>query len=483
MGAHVGNFMGAHTGILTLARGVQGVREIKDGQMNNCIEQKRVRHILVRLAGIVAAAAICQMAVASSIYAQQTGRSFGTSNKITFFSSIAHSGAATALADWFHDETGAVVEIVTIHYSKLIERIVEDNISKHPRADIYMSWYVDLGKLVEMSAISDLTDFIARHQSALFTDDYVPVIYDTYTRYDNRRWSLPFDGDTHVLFYRKSILSKYNLSPPRTWSEYLHIAKTITTNERDQGVYGCAIMGYPTPVLIVSCFMNRLASHGGRLLDDRSLPSLTTPEAIAALTAMVEQSEYALPTVTETDFAVARDAFLTGQVAMVEQWADIGIMAEDPKQSLIRGDWGVVEIPRGDGSGAKHVPSLNGGFILALSSKAPNPELAKKFLLFASRPDISLRLNLINGGVDPIRKSTLTSKDFRQFAPLLSRVEESVLHTATAWPVVPQMADLLELLVLHLAEAVEKRRTPSEALHLAQNKWIQILGGKSIRDK
>jgi len=446
--------------------------------MNKRIEKKRVMQTLVRMVGILTVAAVCQMTAVSRAYSQQTVRPSGSAKKITFFSSIAHSGAATALADWFHDETGAVVEIVTIHYSNLIERIVADNTSMRPRADIYMSWYVDLGKLVEMSAISDLTDFIARHQAALFTDDYVPVIYDTYTRYGNRQWSLPFDGDTHLLFYRKSMLSKYNLSPPLTWSEYLHIAKTITTNERDRGVYGCAIMGYPAPVLIVSCFMNRLASHGGRMLDDLSRPRLTTPEAIAALTAMVEQSEYALPTVTETDFAVARDAFLTGQVAMVEQWADIGIMAEDPNQSLIRGDWGVVPIPQGKGGGAKKTTSLNGGFILALSSKAPHSILAKKFMLFASRPDISLRLNLINGGVDPVRKSTLRSKDFNEFAPLLSRVEENMLDSATAWPVVPQMAELLDVLVLHLADAVEKRRTPSEALQMAQEKWIQILGGK-----
>ncbi len=398
--------------------------------------------------------------------------------KISFLVTIPQSGAARALAEWFHAETGAVVELTTIHYSKLLERILEDNTASQPRADIYISWYVDLGKLVEQAAVADLTDFIAANSAALKPEDFIPTIYDAYTLYKGRRWGLPFDGDTHVLFYRKSLLAKYNLNPPQTWADYLRIAKTITQKEQQYGIYGSAIMAHPTPVMVVSCFMNRLGSFGGRLMDDYRNPLLDTPEAYAALTAMVEHSAYALPTTTETDFAVARDAFLTGQVAMVEQWTDIGIMAEDVTQSLIRGDWGVVQMPRGSGLNARHAPALNAGYILALSSKAPNPDLAKKFLLFASRPDIGLKLNLINGGIDPIRKSILDSKAFKQFAPMLSRVEQSVVHHATPWPVVPKMPSLLDALAKHLVDALEHRIEPKAALKRAHQEWDRLLNSE-----
>lgn len=396
-------------------------------------------------------------------------------HKISFLVINPHRVAAKALAKWFHAETGAVVEVTTVHYSKILETILMDKQSRQPNVDVYVSWYVDLGKLVESRAVTDITDFIESNKALLKPDDYIPAIYENYTRFHNRRWGLPFDGDTHLLFYRKSILEKYDLEPPDTWPDYLNVAKIITENERDRGIYGCAIMAHPTPLIIVSCFMNRLGGYGGRLMDDDYQPTVDSPEALAALKDMIAQAKYALPTVTETDFAVARDAFLTGQVAMVEQWSDIGIMAEDISQSLIRGDWGVVQMPRSPGLNTRHSPALNAGFFLAISTRARQPEVAKAFLLFASRPDISLRLNLINGGIDPVRISTLKSEAFRQFAPELSRVEQDIIYNATPWPVVPQMPDLLVSITNQLVYALENRKTPEQALKDAQGQWLRLL--------
>jgi ABC-type glycerol-3-phosphate transport system substrate-binding protein len=150
-------------------------------------------------------------------------------------------------------------------------------------------------------------------------------------------------------------------------------------------------------------------------------------------------------------------------------------MAEDPKQSLIRGDWGVVQMPRGSGPKARHAPALNAGYILGLSSKAPHPEIGKAFLLFATRSDILVRLNLINGGVDPSRKSIFESKEFRRFAPEISKVEIGAIHAATPWPVVPQMAQLLDVLSSNIVAALDNRKTTSQALIDTQREWLKIL--------
>ena len=101
---------------------------------------------------------------------------------------------------------------------------------------------------------------------------------------------------------------------------------------------------------------------------------------------------------------------------MAEQWTDIGIMAEDPAQSLIRGDWGVIQTPKGKGEKGQYSPALNAGFCLGISAKSHDPEAAKAYLLFASRPDIALKLNLINGGMNPTRTSVLISKEYQSFA-------------------------------------------------------------------
>ena len=143
--------------------------------------------------------------------------------KISLLADVSHTGAAKALAKWFHDDTGAVVEVTTIHYSKILETIYQDNTSPAPKVDVYMPWYVTLGKLVELGALTDLTDFIESNHDILQPEDFIPTVYNTYTRYAGRRWGVPFDGDAHVLFYRKSLFRKYHLEPPETWDTDVHV--------------------------------------------------------------------------------------------------------------------------------------------------------------------------------------------------------------------------------------------------------------------
>ncbi len=398
-----------------------------------------------------------------------------TGKKVTVLTNQPHIRSAEAIAKWFQNETGAVVQNIVANYEDALNRTLKDVSSADPQLDVIMLWYADLGALVENNAIVDLTDFIEKNRSIIQPDDFIPSIYRPYTLYKERRWAIPYDGDTHVLFYRKSVLEKYNLKPPRTWDEYLKIGKIITEKERENGFYGMAIMAPDNPMIIISSFMNRLGGYGGRLSDENGNPIINSKEAVAALSAMVEHSHYALPSPLETDWEVSRDAFLSGRVAMVEQWTDIGVMAEDPNQSVIQGDWDVVQMPMGSGEKAAHSPALNAGFSLAVSSKSPDTEAAFAYLLFASRPDISLKLNLINGGIDPVRISVITSEKYRAFAPEISKAAKAALTQATPWIILPQTPQLLEILTSNIILTLEGKKSPQQALEDTQSQWVKIL--------
>ena len=414
-----------------------------------------------------------------SVPEEETTRPFA-GKKVTVLTNHPHLKVADYLAELFSAQSGAAVENVVVNYSDMLDYTLNDISGPNPRLDVVMLWYVDLGVLVENGALIDLTDFIIQNEQTLRPADFIHSIYDPYTLYNGRRWAVPYDGDTHVLFYRKSLLEKYRIKPPATWDEYLIAARTITENEKQNGVFGTAIMAPPVPMIIISSFMNRLGCYGGRLLDDRGRPALEQPEAIDALTALVEHCRYALPSPLETDWEVSRDAFLSGKVAMVEQWTDIGIMAEDPTQSIIQGDWGVIQMPRGRGPGASNQPALNSGFSLAVSKKALHPRMALAYLLFASRPDITLKLNLINGGIDPVRISVLNSREYRNFAPQLSLATRSAIQGATAWPRLKSTPRLLDILAKKLTLAIEGKKTPEEALHETQVLWNKILDNDPV---
>ncbi len=398
-----------------------------------------------------------------------------TGEKLTVLTNHPHLKAAKFLAKLFYEETGIIVENIVVNYRDTLKIILEDYALENPKLDILMFWYIDLGKLVKEKILLDITSMIEENKKIVKPQDYIKSIYDTYTLYKGRRWGLPFDGDTHVLFYRKSLLKKYDLSPPETWDEYLKISKIITTNEKKNGIYGSAIMAPPIPIIIISTFMNRLGSYGGRLLDENGQPAVNSPEAIMALKSLIEHAKYALPPITETDWEVSRDSFLSGKVAMVEQWTDIGIMAEESTQSIISGDWGVVQMPKGSGKNAKHISALNAGFTIGIARSSKNIEVAKEYLLFANRPDITLKLNLINGGIDPTRKSILKSKKYKAFAPEVSMASQTAIHSAISWPTMPESHKLLNVLTEKIILVVEKKISPEDALNSVQEKWNKIL--------
>jgi multiple sugar transport system substrate-binding protein len=305
---------------------------------------------------------------------QSTNREIKKFNgqKIKVLVTIPHSKAALAIADWFNQETKAVVQVTEISYGKTLKTTLEDIQSPSPQYDVFIIWYPELGDLVKNNALVDLTNWIDYNKETLQPDDFIPSIYDSYTLQEKKRWAIPFDGDTHILFYRKSLLEKHKLNPPETWDEFSNVSRIITEKEKANGIYGSAIMAYKVPVLILSSFLNRVGGYGGQLLTADGNPSLDTKEVYNALTAFIEHTAYALPSPLETNFEVSRDAFLSGRVAMVEQWTDIGVMAEDNSESTIRGDWGAIQMPKGTGDKARHAPALNAGYALAVSSKAPN---------------------------------------------------------------------------------------------------------------
>ncbi len=395
--------------------------------------------------------------------------------KITFIHVATETKAAEFYAERFRQETGAIVELQAAGFSDLLLSAEIDWRAAQPQADIFQLLYHDLGLLVEQGMVEDLSQFFADNGEVINPDDYINGVFDAFSLHQGGRYALPYDFDNHIVLYRKSLLAKHGLSPPTTWDEFTEIAKTITESESKNGIYGTAIMAHPSPMFVIGTYMNRLVTCGGALFADDGAPTLTSPESVQALSYLVEHAQYAIPDPVETDFDASRFAFLSGRVALVEQWTDVGIMAEDPSMSTIQGDWGAVQLPLGTGPNARAGTALNGGFVLALSSKAPHPEAARQFLLTVANRDNELQGNLINGGLDPTRKSVLTSSTYREFAPQVAEAKQASLERAVALPTGPRTPALLEALSDGLIRAIQGQLSPAEALADVEAKWNRTL--------
>jgi multiple sugar transport system substrate-binding protein len=391
-----------------------------------------------------------------------------------------HEGAANWLAEHYEDETGVVINPVIVPYDDIAAKLTLDQQSGANTIDVAAPWYVSIGDLAADGSIQDLTDWI-ESDADLKTEDFIPSIYDAYTRVGDRRYGLPFDGDTHVLFYNKEILARNGFTePPATWEEYLEQVRTITANESGDGVYGAAIFGQKSPLILGASYANRLAGYGGEFLDDDGAPTINSPEAVAAAQALVDIVPHAFPTAAETAFGEGNSAWLDGSVGFIENWTDLGVVSQSADSgSTVADTWGVVTLPVG-GAQTESRASLVAGFTWTIAGNTEKTDLAKDFIAWASSSEVNTALLTAEPptGIDPNRVSSLESTEYGAAFPALQEVNRATLSGTLAWPTGQHAAELAQVLTDELAELLAGQGgTAQETMDRVQAEWERILGG------
>ncbi|MDQ1130896.1 ABC transporter substrate-binding protein [Microbacterium sp. SORGH_AS_0888] len=402
----------------------------------------------------------------------------GQSLNVLFISS--HEGAANWLAEHFKAETGATINPVIVPYDQIGSKLLLDQQSGANTIDVAAPWYVSLGDLAAAGAIKDLTDW-TNEDAALDTSDFIPNIYDPYSLVGSKRYGIPFDGDTHVLFYNKEILAASGITdPPKTWDEYTADVKKITADQSSKGVYGAAVLGQKSPLILGASFANRLAGYGGSFLDQNGKPTINSEAAVQAAQALLDINSAALPTPAETDFGAANTAWFAGKVGFTESWTDLGLKSDDPSTgSTVSGKWGVSLLPVG-GTNTTPRASLVAGFTLVEAAHTTKDALAKKFIEYAASSKVNAQLITAKPftGIDPQRKSSLDDPTYGSELPSIQAANQATLSGALAWPTGEHATELAQVLTDELAKLLAGTGgTPKQTLDEVQSQWEKILGG------
>ena len=122
--------------------------------------------------------------------------------------------------------TGAKVELSLVPFSDLYKTMLDDVTGKTDKYDLFVfppQWIVDF------AASGHLADLSARVKAdpSLEWSDIAPFFRDFGASYRGRIYTVPLDGDFQLVYYRSDILEAAKLEPPRTWQDYLRIAKTL----------------------------------------------------------------------------------------------------------------------------------------------------------------------------------------------------------------------------------------------------------------
>jgi multiple sugar transport system substrate-binding protein len=345
----------------------------------------------------------------------------------------------------FQKLTGAKVNVITVPFSDLYQKLLTDfatGTNSYDAAVFAPQWMVDY---VEPGYLEDITERV-KGDAALKWDDIGGFFRDFSATYNGKVYTIPLDGDFQMVYYRSDLLQQAGLNPPKTWDDYIAVAKALHGQDMDgngQGDFGSCIakkrsaQSYWMITSVASAFIQSQGTSQGAFFDSETMAPLVNNDAFkAALNIYLETTKYGPPDEINLDVGDTRGLFTSGRCALTLDWGDIGTLAIDPATSKVQDKVGAVILPgsskvldRASGKlvdctaeicphaidGVNHAPfaafgGWSGAINIAKDQKVR--DAAYEFLSYMSQPEqANVDVTIGKTGFNPYRSSQFQSLD------------------------------------------------------------------------
>jgi multiple sugar transport system substrate-binding protein len=296
-------------------------------------------------------------------------------------------------------------------------------------------------------------------------DEFFPGPIEAAT-FQGRLYAVPWYVDAGVLYYRRDLLNRHGLEPPRTWLELVRVAKLVLDAEQDSALAGFLWQGKQYEGLMCVT-LEVLRSNGTDLwTGDR------------------DRAEYGLRFLRETistygitplstsmaDEESTRLIFGEGHALFMRNWPYAWSLLQQ-EGSLVRGKIGVVPLPAF--SGFSSAPVL-GGWMLARPSNSTHQEVVGELISFLTSPEAQRRV-AVELGYNPVRRALYTDESLLELRPLLKDLYP-ILLMAKPRSVTPYYLLLSQAIQPEISAVVVGRKSPQEALDAIRRRVEQIMG-------
>jgi multiple sugar transport system substrate-binding protein len=199
-----------------------------------------------------------------------------------------------------------------------------------------------------------------------------------------------------LLYYRKDLLDKYRIAPPRTWEALVAAAKTILAGENNPQLAGYSGQFKQYEGLVCN-MMEFILGNGGALWDRAALTSaLDRPAARAAVRFVRDRiiGEISHRGVLAYEEPESLSLFTQGRAIFHRNWPYAWTVANDAETSKIVGKVGMTPLPGfSPGKGAAAL----GGWQIGVSRYSTKPDLAWRFAAFMTGASMQKRIALATG--------------------------------------------------------------------------------------
>jgi multiple sugar transport system substrate-binding protein len=337
--------------------------------------------------------------------------------------------------------TGGHVNVVAVGFQTIYDKALLDASTGTNSFDGYVFDPQWLGDFVGPGYLLDITDRVTADQQ-LDWNDIGPFFRDFNATYNGKVYTIPLDGDFHMVYYRSDLLQKDGLKPPATWDDYMTIAQKYNgqdLNEDGEPDYGSCIakkkgaQSYWWIISIAAGLLQAKGTNEGAFFDTSNMNPLFGPnEAMnKALDMYAKTATVGPPDELNMDVGGTRGLFTTGRCALSMDWGDIGTLtpgtyAQDKTGATITPGWKEVldrstgKLVPCDGTtcpnavdGVNYAPFASfGGWSGAINAASPkeNQDAVYDFLSYMSAPAQSgVDVTLGKTGYNPYRTSHFTN--------------------------------------------------------------------------
>ena len=413
----------------------------------------------------------------------------------------------------FEAKTGAKIRVVTPSWDETISKIEKSLHDKNLNYDIFVVISMWSGTLLENGDVAPVPDWVKKK---IEWDDVLPIYKNSVLSHNNIAYGMPYDGDCINLYYRKDIFENpdikskfkkatgHELDVPKTWEEYKVIAKFFTGWDWDGDgkiEYGNALLRKKGDVSMLQFFAT--AAAYAKYPDDKAYyfdpdtmkPRINNPAFVQALKDYIELVDYAPPGVVNFAGHDVRNSFVTGEVAMALDWADLGIYAAENEISILKNNQiGYAQIPGSNrvyNSKSKkwenrynQASSISGSWSFFVNKNSKHKKLAFEFASFMTSKAMTMKYVAISGNaVNPSRyshfkdyasweKSGFTKESAKRY---LDEISKSLTNTNIVYDItLPGAGEYYQALDESVYKALKGKLSVEDALNEAAKKWDGI---------
>ncbi len=372
---------------------------------------------------------------------------------------VAYNPALVAFGKEFEAETGAKIEFDDQPWEQLTPKLQAELAASSPTYDFF---YGDIEfQYFTYPSLVDMNPMIQKYGYNM--DGFFDPVYKfgegIAGGLEGKRFGLPIRIGACWVFYNKDMIQEF----PTTWDDYYAKLAELTGG----GKYGVAFAGVAAQ--LVKIFLARYWSMGDPLMQPDWTPLINSEKGVKSVEMMLDAlKNYAPPGMLAWDNPDASNAFLNGDVAVLEGWASFILPdLDNPEKSKVVGKWGVAQFPE---NGTGNLTQHN----LDIFAASKNVDAAFEYIAYCTGIDTSKRLIMEFREESP-REVTWSDPEVLAANPFLPEVAKQYAVGKPFTPGLPQWLELFIALAEGLSAAMSETASPQDALNTTAQKWTDAI--------